>query len=74
MATATTGSKTIVVLELSEDEATALSAILRLVGGDPHTTRRGLMESIERALQTLGISDRPKDTEGSIYFKEVPGC
>ena len=71
MATATTFSKTGVMLELSDEEAVAISAVLRLVGGHPDTTRRGLVDSIERSLRTLDICDRRDDIKGSIDFQEV---
>ena len=63
--------KRTITLELSDDEATALSVVLRNVGGSPNKTRRGFIESIEQALQTLGICDRSNDIKGSIDFQEV---
>jgi hypothetical protein len=61
-----------VTLELSEEEAEVIAAVLRTVGGAPDT-RRGLVEKVLLAL----IHDaavkydgrRPDDLDGSLYFK-----
>ena len=69
MATATTCSTTLVVLKISEEEAHALSKVLRNVGGHPDRTRRGLTNSIMRALEIVGINDNCSDMSGGIYFE-----
>jgi hypothetical protein len=59
-------------LTLTDEEAQVLMDIFGRVGGDPDTTRRGLVDGISRALRDAGadylrqITDiSPKD---SIYF------
>ena len=69
-----TASKKIVVssvtLELSYDEAMALSAVLRRVGGSPDTTRRGLTAEIEDSLYAAGVRDTEAyDLNGTVNFE-----
>lgn len=63
-------------LELSPEEAAVLQAVCDRIGGDPGNTRRGLMDSISRALKSVGIEyeDNKRDIDesnGRIYFLET---
>lgn len=63
----------IVCLALSPEEAQALYDVLRLIGGDPSTTRRGLLKEVHDTLINVVEYDRWEeragDLTGSVYFE-----
>jgi len=68
-ATAVTAVTT-VILELSLDEASALSAMAWHVGGTPGAERpRSAMERIFGALQDLGIDHNGIEVKGNTYLE-----
>ena len=71
MAQATLNPAT-VTLVLTQEEAQLLADIGGCIGGDPSSTRRGLMDVINATLGSVGFSwDKPSDyeLEGAIYCK-----
>lgn len=70
-----TRSETIYVLELTEDEAGTLSAILNNVGGPPIGSLRQHTDAMNDALSAAGMTYfesepyRKKIEHGSIFFK-----
>ncbi len=59
----------IVRLEMDVKTAEALHAVIRVVGGHPNTTRRGLIRDIGRALVAANVHYNANDVEGGIYFR-----
>jgi hypothetical protein len=61
-----------VVLTLSVKEAQTLRDVCNKIGGDPATTRRGNMDGIKKALESVGFlpSDLgdTRDHANAIYF------
>lgn len=56
-------------LELDKDEAQALRDVLAQVGGEQRKSRRGLLDNILRALDTVGVCrSKIKDMSGTVYF------
>jgi hypothetical protein len=64
--------ETVIILELSTDEAEALRAILFRVGGQPLSSRRRHADSIRDGLIMAGLKKDPstRDMTGYIEFKE----
>lgn len=61
----------IIALELDEDEAQALRDLLAQVGGDQRKSRRGLLDNISRALDTVYVGrSMLKDMAGTVYFED----
>ena len=56
-------------LSLTRSEAQVLQDILQYIGGDPKTSRRGLADSVSKALTEIGVvaSDLP-DMVGGVRF------
>jgi hypothetical protein len=61
-----------VILEISREEAQALYDLTGRIGGQPKTSRRGLMDSIGRALSEVGFNASSQDMFGTISFSESP--
>lgn len=67
-----------VQLTLSHDVARTLAKVCDKIGGDPWRSRRGHMDEIGRALDSVGITSRYDDVlapgaSGSITFDNEPG-
>jgi len=56
----------IIILELTEDEAGLLCSIFQRVGGSPENSRRKYADSIRWALESVGVSYSTSDVEGGI--------
>lgn len=63
-----------VVLTLTQNEADTLADVLRCIGGDPLTTRRGVTSKILRALEGAGIHRKitdARDVVQALKFTET---
>lgn len=65
----------VITLALNRAEATILMDIFSRIGGDPETTRRGLVDNMNDALRKIGVwgTDQKDmdDKNRAIYFNEV---
>lgn len=60
-----------IALELDKDEAQALRDVLAQVGGEQRKSRRGLLDNILRALDTVGVCrSGVRDMRGTVYFED----
>lgn len=58
-------------LELTYEEAKALSAVCSHVGGDPASTRRVFIDRILHVLEAAGVSNQPiRDINGTVMFED----
>lgn len=55
-------------LVLTGEEASALLAVLRKVGGSPGLSRRRYADDIRLALIDGGVKEGPDDTKGEVTF------
>lgn len=66
-----------ITLHLTDEEASCLADIFYRVGGNPETTRRGLVDGISTALSKAGAvrlnhHTRPGDIGQGMTFVEMP--
>lgn len=66
-------TKTTVTLEMTGEEASAVVAVLRKVGGYPEDTRRGYTANVLDALHNAGIESAAGDLVGGLRFAPVEG-
>lgn len=63
-----------ITLVLSQEEAEAISAVFRRIGGPVETSRRGLVDQVKLVLMAEGIAADCSDLKvygSSLYFQEV---
>jgi len=73
-ASAETVVKTTVTLEMTGEEAEAVSVVLRKVAGDPRSSRRGYTANVLDALRAVGIDSSNYDLEGpGVRFESSEG-
>lgn len=66
-------AQSLIELRMPDDVAVALLDVLRQVGGNPDTTRRGLIAQVARALEAAGVSYNRGETAkliGRLTFVE----
>lgn len=60
-----------ITLTITEEEASALAAVLMHVAGSPTESRRGLTHKVLRALEAVGVDSSDDDLRGDARFSEL---